>query len=140
MARAICRRLLHVFAFLLAFGAVPAAAQNGGPPLGHADLDALLAPIALYPDPRLSKVLIAATFSDQVQHERQATRSDARSAAQQNRAGARTETRQQHRMQTHSTAHSGPLHRGVSPRVAHSGHPGGGAHVRAGSHGGGPRR
>lgn|GEM_PF-4712412 len=135
MARAICRRLLHVFAFLLAFGAVPAAAQNGGLPLGHADLDALLAPIALYPDPRLSKVLIAATFSDQVQHERQATRSDDRSAAQQNHVGVRTETRQQHRFHNHS-----PLHRGVSPRVAHSGHPGGGAHVRAGSHGGGPRR
>ena len=140
MARAICRRLLHVFAFLLAFGAVPAAAQNGGPPLGHADLDALLAPIALYPDPRLSKVLIAATFSDQVQHERQATRSDARSAPQQNHVGARTETRQQNRMQTHGAAHSGPLHRGVSPGAAQSGHPGGGAHVRAGSHGGGPRR
>ena len=64
MARAICRRLLHVLAFLLAFGALPAAAQNG-PPLGRADLDALLAPVALYPDPLLSKVLIAATFPDQ---------------------------------------------------------------------------
>lgn len=76
MARGICRKLLHVFAFLLALGALPAAAQNGGPPLGHADLDALLAPIALYPDPLLSKVLIAATFPDQVQAAAAALRSN----------------------------------------------------------------
>src|ERR1700744_5851858 len=67
MARAICRKLFQVLAFVLAFSAVPAAAQNGGPPLGHADLDALLAPIALYPAPLLSKVLTAATYPDQVQ-------------------------------------------------------------------------
>lgn len=33
MARSVCRRLLHVLAIVLAFGAPPAAAQNG-PPLG----------------------------------------------------------------------------------------------------------
>jgi hypothetical protein len=68
MARSICRKLLGLFAliFLFAAPALPAAAQDGQA-LGHADLDALLAPIALYPDPLLSKVLIAASFPDQVQ-------------------------------------------------------------------------
>src|SRR5262249_56557118 len=62
------RRLLRLVAlvFLCGAPALPAAAQNN-PPLNNADLDAILAPIALYPDPLLSKVLIAATFPDQVQ-------------------------------------------------------------------------
>ena len=42
----------------------PAQAQFGAPEqrLARAELDQLLAPIALYPDPLLSQVLIAATY------------------------------------------------------------------------------
>lgn len=46
--------------------AVAAAAQAQPRVYGQADLDALLAPVALYPDPLLSQVLIAATFPEEV--------------------------------------------------------------------------
>jgi hypothetical protein len=49
--------------------AQPATAQPGSapqPPFGPAALDAMLAPIALYPDPLLSQVLMAATYPREV--------------------------------------------------------------------------
>jgi len=42
-------------------------AQDGGSSYSPDDLDNLLAPIALYPDPLLAQVLVAATFADQIQ-------------------------------------------------------------------------
>src|SRR3974390_603375 len=53
-------------ALLLTAGA--AAAQNYGPPplMPPQQLDALVARIALYPDPLLVQVLTAATFTDQI--------------------------------------------------------------------------
>ncbi len=74
--RAIFCSLPAVLALALVFCApvVPAFAQGDQPPppqaqaqMGKGEMDALVAPIALYPDPLLSKVLIAATFPDQVQ-------------------------------------------------------------------------
>src|SRR5271154_7277531 len=43
------------------------AAQADSSSYSAADLDNLLAPIALYPDPLLAQVLVAATFDDQIQ-------------------------------------------------------------------------
>jgi Protein of unknown function (DUF3300) len=43
------------------------SAQDGGSSYSADDLDNLLAPIALYPDPLLAQVLVAATFDDQIQ-------------------------------------------------------------------------
>ena len=54
-------------AFLLIAGLawqLPAQAQPR--PYSQAELDALLAPVALYPDPVLSHVLVAATYPDEV--------------------------------------------------------------------------
>jgi hypothetical protein len=47
-------------------GAAPDAQQQQQP-LSNGELDALMAPVALYPDVLLSKILIASTFPDQVQ-------------------------------------------------------------------------
>lgn len=44
----------------------PALAQNLQPTLTPAQLDALLAPIALYPDPLLAQILMAATYPTEV--------------------------------------------------------------------------
>jgi hypothetical protein len=44
----------------------PALAQTYAPALAPAQLDALLAPIALYPDPLLAQVLMASTYPDEV--------------------------------------------------------------------------
>lgn len=44
----------------------PASAQNYQPALTPAQLDALLAPIALYPDPLLAQILMAATYPAEV--------------------------------------------------------------------------
>lgn len=58
-------RLLHAALALLLIGLLPAlpllAAGRTAPPYGAAQLDQLLAPIALYPDGVLSQVLIAST-------------------------------------------------------------------------------
>jgi len=43
------------------------ASQDGSSLYSADDLDNLLAPIALYPDPLLAQVLVAATFDDQIQ-------------------------------------------------------------------------
>jgi uncharacterized protein DUF3300 len=51
-----------LFCAALGFVQIPAHAQSYSQP----ELDAMLAPIALYPDPLLSQVLMAATFPDQV--------------------------------------------------------------------------
>ncbi len=65
-------RLLMLFArplaalalVALAFGSGASRAQSGGlvPPFSQQVLDELLAPIALYPDPLLTQVLIASTY------------------------------------------------------------------------------
>ena len=75
MARVLCGNIFSILIFALALCPLAAAANaqdNGQPPQGmqpmnQGQLDATLAPIALYPDPLLSKVLIAATFPDQVE-------------------------------------------------------------------------
>ncbi len=56
------------FAVCLAVLAAPLAAQDdqGFEPFSPEQLDNLLAPVALYPDPLLAQVLLAATFPDQV--------------------------------------------------------------------------
>jgi len=46
--------------------AVPSFAQGPPPLMRPAELDRLVAPIALYPDPLLAQVLAAATYSDQL--------------------------------------------------------------------------
>ena len=54
-------------ALVLALLLAVAASVHAQPRLySQAELDALLAPIALYPDPLLSQVLIAATYPDDV--------------------------------------------------------------------------
>ncbi len=58
------KRLVHLLiGVLLALGAVSAQAQRV---FSQAELDALLAPIALYPDPLLNNVLDAAAYPDDV--------------------------------------------------------------------------
>jgi hypothetical protein len=74
--RAVFRDLPAVLALALVFFCAPtfpasaqgeqAPPQHQQPQMSQGELDALMAPIALYPDPLLSKVLIAATFPDQV--------------------------------------------------------------------------
>ena len=57
------------FAGLLVFcGAVfaPAHAQQSGAPLSKAQLEQLVAPIALHPDPLLSQMLMASTYPTEV--------------------------------------------------------------------------
>jgi len=53
-------------AILTAVFAGLAFAQPQPPLMRPADLDHLVAPIALYPDPLLAQVLAAATYSDQL--------------------------------------------------------------------------
>ena len=70
---------LSAILFLLTLGPVPAARadadqpgyydagdQDGGALLSPEELDDLLAPIALYPDPLIAQILPAATFLDQI--------------------------------------------------------------------------
>lgn len=47
-------------------GVIPASAQTYMPAATTAELDALLAPIALYPDPLLAQILMAATYPAEV--------------------------------------------------------------------------
>lgn len=67
---ALCLGLTPLFAAAQSPGAVPLEAasqdQNANQPYTEDQLDNLLAPIALYPDPLLAQVLIAATFPDQI--------------------------------------------------------------------------
>ncbi|HUK13288.1 MAG TPA: DUF3300 domain-containing protein, partial [Thermoanaerobaculaceae bacterium] len=58
--------------------AAPALAQDepDGELLAPDQLDNLLAPIALYPDPLLAQVLVAATFPDQVDEAARFVRAD----------------------------------------------------------------
>ncbi len=53
-------------ALVLTTLAPPARAQNPDEPFTPDQLDNLTAPIALYPDPLLAQVLVAATFPDQI--------------------------------------------------------------------------
>jgi Protein of unknown function (DUF3300) len=53
-------------ALVLTTLAPPARAQNSDEPFSPDQLDNLTAPIALYPDPLLAQVLVAATFPDQI--------------------------------------------------------------------------
>jgi hypothetical protein len=75
MIKNFTKQLLSVtLSFLVIFGAVPLDAQQPGStgysgqgvPLSAAELQALVAPIALYPDALVAQVLSAATFPDQV--------------------------------------------------------------------------
>lgn len=56
-------RILLLALAALCFSASPAQAQRV---YNQAELDALLAPIALYPDPLLSQILMAATYPEEV--------------------------------------------------------------------------
>src|SRR5260370_18782965 len=63
----------RVIACVLALeSAIPLAASSAQTPavantlLSAAELDSLLAPIALYPDPLLAQILIASTYPDQI--------------------------------------------------------------------------
>jgi hypothetical protein len=61
------RWLLGLACLALATIGTPAAAQPYGPPrFDQPALDSMLAPIALYPDPLLSQVLMAATYPQEV--------------------------------------------------------------------------
>lgn len=55
-------------AALVACGPIvlPTVAQTDAPPLPPAQLDAILAPVALYPDPLLAQVLMAATYPAEI--------------------------------------------------------------------------
>lgn len=61
-----------LFCIALAFVQAPARAQ----PYAQGELEALLAPVALYPDPVLSQILMAATFPDQVNEAAQWSRAN----------------------------------------------------------------
>ena len=62
--------LSALLSFLLVLASVPSEAQDQQPaaaaPLPAADLEQLVAPIALYPDALVAQILGAATFPDQV--------------------------------------------------------------------------
>ena len=72
MIKNVTKQLLSVtLSLVVIFGAVPLDAQQAGysgqgTPLTAAELEALVAPIALYPDALVAQVLSAATFPDQV--------------------------------------------------------------------------
>jgi Protein of unknown function (DUF3300) len=57
------------------------ASQDDSATYSASDLDGLLAPIALYPDPLLAQVLVAATFDDQIQDAAQVISADGGAAA-----------------------------------------------------------
>ena len=57
------------------------AGQDQSASFSADDLDNLLAPIALYPDPLLAQVLVAATFDDQIQDAAQAMSAEGGAAA-----------------------------------------------------------
>jgi hypothetical protein len=59
------RRLIALLLFA-ALGAITAPAHSQSRIYSQPELDALLAPIALYPDPLLSNILDAATYPDDV--------------------------------------------------------------------------
>lgn len=62
------RLLAILLSFFLLFNATPpiASAQEEYANLSDSELDALVAPVALYPDALLAQVLGAATYPDQV--------------------------------------------------------------------------
>ena len=66
----VTRFLSALLSFLLVFVSLPSQAQDQQPPaaapLPAADLEQLVAPIALYPDALVAQILGAATFPDQV--------------------------------------------------------------------------
>ena len=63
--RALMQAMRRLFALvLLAVLALPALAQAPARIYNQAELDALLAPVALYPDPLLSNILVAATYPE----------------------------------------------------------------------------
>ena len=67
------KTLLRVL-FCLALGVAQAPAH--AQPYDQAQLEALLAPVALYPDPALSQILMAATFPEQVMEAAQWSRAN----------------------------------------------------------------
>ena len=60
------RLLAMLVSVSLVFAQIPAMAQTGNPPAGQAQLDRILAPIALYPDALLTQVLMASTYPIEV--------------------------------------------------------------------------
>jgi hypothetical protein len=72
IAQATMRALLVLFCAALSF--LPAAARAQSPQYNQSELDGLLAPVALYPDPVLSQVLAAAVAPDQIAEAAQWTR------------------------------------------------------------------
>src|SRR5882757_1808873 len=77
MLRTVMKRILStmlslilVFIMVAPAGAVQQSGENGysgqGAPLSAEELQALVAPIALYPDALVAQILGAATFPDQV--------------------------------------------------------------------------
>lgn len=59
-------KIRHAILITAAAFAMPGFAQPQPPLMPPAELDRLVAPIALYPDPLLAQVLAAATYSDQL--------------------------------------------------------------------------
>jgi hypothetical protein len=60
--RSLARLALAAVALVLCLGGRTAAEEAAAPPLSTAQLEQLVAPIALYPDPLLSQMLMAATY------------------------------------------------------------------------------
>jgi hypothetical protein len=59
-------RFIKLFLMLALLAAVPVFAQAPPPPLAPPQLDQLVAPIALYPDPLVAQILAGATYPDQI--------------------------------------------------------------------------
>jgi hypothetical protein len=62
MMKRILSALLLAVSCLISIPSVVLAQDSGAPVFSQAELDQLLAPVALYPDPLLSQILIAATY------------------------------------------------------------------------------
>ncbi len=59
---ALPKLLVLLFSALLAFQPAAYSQDNAGPAFTQQELDQMLAPIALYPDPLLSQILMASTY------------------------------------------------------------------------------
>jgi len=67
------KNVLVALVICFTFSALPLLASQGSPP---GQLDDLLAPVALYPDPLLAQILTAATFVDQIDEASRALRAN----------------------------------------------------------------
>ena len=67
MSRFLRRSLIGLLVVMMVpFGALSQETATSGKAFSEAELDQMLAPIALYPDSLLAQILVAATFPDQV--------------------------------------------------------------------------